>query len=124
LRDPRLGRALALIHRQPEVGWTVAQLASAAGMSRSAFAAQFSSQVGQTPLNYLTDWRMQIARDRLMTTRDSVEQVAADCGYGSEAAFCRAFRHFFGFTPGAARKGAGGEEAQRGLSKTSTVRPG
>lgn len=103
LRDPHLGRALALIHRDPAREWTVAALADELAMSRSAFAARFSELVGVPAMQYVTDWRMQLARNRL---RDgaSVGEVAGELGYRSEAAFSRAFKRVMGMPPGAARR--------------------
>lgn len=104
LRDRQLGRALALIHRQPAHGWTVAALAQAAGMSRSAFAARFTAALGQPAMQYLAQWRMNLARAELIETQEPVGQVALRAGYQSEAAFGRAFKQFFGMSPGAVRK--------------------
>lgn len=106
LRDPYLGRALALMHRHPARAFTVASLAGEARMSRSTFAARFSSQVGQSPMQYLAEWRLQLARGRLMEGREPVGLIASNCGYASEAAFCRAFKQLFGISPGALRKAA------------------
>lgn len=105
LRDPQIGRALAHIHREPERRWTVAELAVAVGMSRSAFAARFTALVGQTPARYATDARMGVARDRLRAPDATVSDVAWTLGYRSEAAFHRAFKRSTGLTPGAVRRG-------------------
>ena len=104
LRDRQLGRALALIHRQPAHGWTVEALAQAAGMSRSAFAARFTAALGQPAMQYLAQWRMNLARAELMETQEPVGQVALRAGYQSEAAFGRAFKQFFGQSPGSLRR--------------------
>jgi AraC-like DNA-binding protein len=105
MRDPLLGRALALIHEDPARDWTVATLAEELAMSRSSFAARFSELVGVPAMQYVTDWRMQVARNAL---RDggTVGQVAANLGYKSEAAFARAFKRVTGVPPGAARREA------------------
>ena len=103
LRDRYIGRALALIHRQPGFAWSVAGLASQVGMSRSAFAARFSLLVGQSPMQYLTYWRMQRARIELSETKKSTGEIAESVGYQSEAAFGRAFKNVFGQTPGTFR---------------------
>lgn len=103
LRDDHLGRALMAIHREPERDWTVESLAAEASMSRSSFAAKFTALVGEAPLRYLTDWRMQSALLRLQDTADTLPVVAAAVGYQSEAAFSRAFKREFGYAPGAAR---------------------
>jgi AraC-like DNA-binding protein len=100
LRDPRIGHSLTLIHRDPARNWTVASLAREVAMSRSAFAARFTELVGMPVLRYLTEWRMGIARDRLAAADTTVAAVALDLGYGSEAAFARAFKRITGITPG------------------------
>lgn len=104
LRDPQIGRSLAALHRSPERDWTVASLAQVAGLSRSGFAARFSELVGDSPLSYLTDWRMLSARQRLARSPDPLSVIALDSGYQSEAAFSRAFKKRFGLSPGRARR--------------------
>lgn len=104
LRDRQIGRALALIHRRPADNWTLVSLAQAAGMSRSAFAARFTALIGQPAMQYLAQWRMNLARARLLETADPVGMVAEHVGYQSEAAFGRAFKQFFGVPPGSVRK--------------------
>jgi len=99
LRDRQIGRALALIHKAPEKDWSVAALSKAVAMSRSAFSARFAELVGIPPGRYLTDWRMQIARTRLLDSTDAVSVIASGLGYQSEAAFCRAFKRTFDMTP-------------------------
>jgi AraC-like DNA-binding protein len=106
LRDAQIGKALALIHRSPEREWGVMELASAAAMSRSAFSARFTALVGVSPGRYLTDWRMQIARTRLLESADPIAVIAGELGYRSEAAFCRAFRRTFEMSPGRVRRQA------------------
>jgi len=103
LRDPKIGRALALIHRQPEHPWTLELLAAEAAMSRSAFAARFTDLVGEPAMRYVTRLKMQLAHDAL---RDgpSIGELASRLGYQSEAAFSRAFKRFGGVSPGAARR--------------------
>jgi len=97
--DPRIGKALTLIHRHPERRWTVATLGREVAMSRSRFAAEFQSRLGCTPMAYLADWRLQKARTLLMRSRANVQQVAACVGYRSGAAFSRAFTQRFGKPP-------------------------
>ena len=104
LRDRQVGRALALMHRRPEQDWSVADLASEAGMSRSAFSARFTELVGQPAAQYLAQWRLHLARAQLLETREPVASVARRAGYQSEAAFGRAFKQFFGVPPGSVRK--------------------
>lgn len=104
LRDPHVGRALAVIHRDPARHWTLASLAHKVAMSRSAFAEHFMKFVGTPPMQYLTNWRMQIAANQLLSTTDTVTAVAHRIGYDSEAAFSRAFKKVVGVAPSEWRK--------------------
>jgi AraC-like DNA-binding protein len=106
LRDARIGRAILAMQREPGIAWTVESLARAVSMSRSAFAARFMELVGESPMEYLTRWRMQCAARDLRVGDEAVIAVAQRYGYGSEAAFSRAFKRGMGMTPGAARRGA------------------
>lgn len=106
LADPRVGRALAAIHREPERDWHIGALAALAGMSRTAFVRAFSAGVGQPPMHYLAEWRMRRAAALLRDRRNSIGAVAARLGYRSEAAFRRAFKRVAGIAPGALRPGA------------------
>ena len=105
LQDPLIGRALALIHRDPARPWTVASLASELAMSRSAFAARFTELVGEPAMQYVTRWRMHVALDALQAEGATVAQLADRLGYRSEAAFARAFKRVIGMPPGAAKRG-------------------
>jgi AraC-like DNA-binding protein len=105
LRDQQIGRALALIHREPARRWTVGALADAIASSRSAFAARFTSVVGEPPMEYVTRWRMQVARAALESEGATVGELAQRLGYRSEAAFARAFKRVTGMPPGAVRRG-------------------
>ena len=104
LRDPHIGRALALLHARPGDDWTAEALALEVGMSRSVLAERFTSLIGQPPIQYLTLWRMQLAEERLREGRGSLAQIASAVGYESEAAFSRAFKREFGVAPGQWRK--------------------
>lgn len=104
LRDPQIGRALALIHGEPAREWTVAALAEEVAMSRSAFAARFTELVGTPVVKYLTEWRMRLALAELEADGATVAAVAAQLGYGSEAAFSRAFKRIIGVPPAAAAR--------------------
>ncbi|MBI1425638.1 MAG: helix-turn-helix domain-containing protein [Gammaproteobacteria bacterium] len=104
LADTRLAQGLNAFHQQPQAPWTIETLANAAGMSRSAFAEQFHRIVGQTPLQYMLQWRMQVAYDLLMTSSLSTQQIAERSGYQSEASFAKAFKKFYGNGPGAVRR--------------------
>jgi AraC-like DNA-binding protein len=106
LRDPQIGRAIALIHREPARQWTVASLARELAMSRSAFSARFSDVVDEPAMQYLTRWRMQLAHDALKEERATVAELAHRLGYRSEAAFARAFKRVVGVPPGAVRRGS------------------
>jgi AraC-like DNA-binding protein len=104
LRDPRVGRALSLVHRDPARAWSVDSLAREIAMSRSAFAAQFTELVGEPVMRYVTGWRMQLALDWLEHDDVPVAQLASRLGYESEAAFSRAFKRTIGVAPGAVRR--------------------
>lgn len=104
LRDEQIGRALVLIHREPQGPWTVASLARAVNMSRSAFSARFTDLVGQPAMQYLTTWRMQLAQRLLRETTLPLSALSYRVGYRSEAAFSRAFKRVVGFAPGNVRR--------------------
>ncbi|TAK15442.1 MAG: AraC family transcriptional regulator [Acidobacteria bacterium] len=112
LRDPMIGQALSALHGNPRAPWTVEELARRAGLSRSVFAERFSAMVGETPMQYLALWRMQLAAKRL-SEGAPVAEAADAVGYASEAAFSRAFKKLLGQAPAAwrrrlgERKGAG-----------------
>lgn len=104
LRDPVVGRALALIHAGVAQPWTAESLAQAVHLSRSAFAERFTRLIGRAPMQYLADWRMLRAGRMLRESPRSVAQVAAEVGYESEAAFSRAFKRHHGVPPAAWRR--------------------
>jgi AraC-like DNA-binding protein len=104
LQDKQIGRAIALIHREPARQWTVATLARELAMSRSAFAARFTELVGEPAMHYLARWRMQVAVDSLRDGGATVGELANQLGYRSEAAFARAFKRITGVPPGAVRR--------------------
>ncbi|SER97211.1 AraC-type DNA-binding protein [Lentzea xinjiangensis] len=105
LQDQQIGRALALIHRDPAQPWTVERLAHQTAMSRSAFAARFTGLVGEPAMRYVTRWRMHVAMNRLRDRDSTVSEIARGLGYESEAAFSRAFKRIVGVSPGQARAG-------------------
>ena len=111
LADPQVRRALVAMHEDVERAWTVEDLAATAAMSRSAFASRFQAILGQTPVDYLTSWRMHLAYDWLQEGA-TVLDVALRCGYQTEAAFHRAFKRHTGLTPGLVRR-AGRSVGQR-----------
>jgi len=107
LRDPQLSRALAAVHGDPGGDWTAATQARRAGMSRSLLYTRFTAVVGESPAAYVLRWRMQCAREQLRKERTSVAAVAEHVGYGSEAAFSRAFKRHVGLSPSVWRARAG-----------------
>ncbi|HWM84704.1 MAG TPA: AraC family transcriptional regulator [Kofleriaceae bacterium] len=106
LHDRQIGRAITLIHRDPARPWTVASLASAAAMSRSAFAARFTELVGEPAMHYVARWRMHVATTWLGEEGAALGEVATRLGYQSEAAFSRAFKRFTGVSPGTVKRRA------------------
>ena len=107
LQDPQIGEALTLIHRDPARAWTVASLANELALSRSAFAARFTELVNEPVIQYVTRWRMQIAKSALENEGATVAELADRLGYRSEAAFSRAFKRVVGVPPGAVRRAGG-----------------
>ena len=97
--DPQIGAALSAVHDGVSAPWTVESLAAAAGMSRSAFAARFKELLGQTPLDYVTEWRMQKAMPLLQQRDKKLIDVARMVGYESDAAFSKAFKRVVGVNP-------------------------
>lgn len=100
LRDKHIGIALRAIHHQPEKKWTVDSLAQECGMSRSGFSAQFKQLLGDSVKSYLTQWRMNLAYQRLKQKHEPLINLAQELGYESEAAFSRAFKRIMGVSPG------------------------
>lgn len=98
-RDGEVGKTLALLHRDPARPWTLADLAREVGISRSVLAERFRHYLNETPIAYLTRWRLQLGAEMLASTSFSVAQVAAEVGYESEAAFNRAFKRGFAIPP-------------------------
>ncbi len=108
LQDERIGRVLEAVHAAPGERWDLERLARTATMSRSSFSARFLELVGESPIAYLTSWRMDVARYRLMTEDITASQLAGELGYRSDAAFHRAFTRIIGSAPGAARSSRDG----------------
>ncbi|HZA49597.1 MAG TPA: AraC family transcriptional regulator [Myxococcaceae bacterium] len=104
LLDPQISQALALMHEHPAEPWSVETLASRVAMSRSAFAARFSSLVGEPPLTYLTRWRMHRAARLLTTSLLRVHEIAEQVGYDTESAFHKAFKRSLGVAPSVYRR--------------------
>ena len=104
LSDDHLAGALRALHRDPAFNWTVDDLAREAGLSRTLFAERMKELLGVSPISYLTQWRMELAREALADHRCSVTEVAERVGYQSLPAFSRGFKKHFGFGPGEARR--------------------
>jgi AraC-like DNA-binding protein len=99
LSDKHIGAAISAVHDAPAHPWTLQTLAERAGMSRSTFALRFKERVGESPMEYLTRWRMLLAGDRLMNSSDPVSLIARSLGYESESAFSTAFKRVMGRSP-------------------------
>ena len=113
LHDPHVGRALMLLHANPQRAWTVDELADEVALSRSAFAKRFGDLVDQSPIQYLSGWRMHLARHMLRERNHGIAEISARVGYESEAAFNRAFRRHVGLPPATWRQTQGvGEGTQ------------
>jgi AraC-like DNA-binding protein len=118
LRDRHVGRALGLLHEHPAADWTVDELSRQVGLSRSALHERFIELIGQPPIQYLTQWRMQCAARLLRETQATVASVALDVGYDSEAAFARAFKRTVGLPPATWRR-----RQAEGADDPATARP-
>ena len=104
--DPHISRVLQTIHTSPKHPWTVAELAQITGLSRTAFSTRFHELLTQTPLAYMTAWRMQLARRLLIDSRLAIIEIAERSGYRSEAAFGRVFKRYFDTPPASYRRNA------------------
>jgi AraC-like DNA-binding protein len=103
-RDPVIGKALALLHKDPAHPWSIPDLARSIGLSRTRFVGRFRHFLGKSPMAYLAEWRLKLAAEILQSTEDSVAAIAAAVGYGSEASFNRAFRREFDCPPARFRR--------------------
>ncbi len=103
LRDKHIGNALVAIHRNPEQNWSVELLAKKVGLSRSGFSARFTALVGESVMQYVTRWRMLLARSKLLEGQITLAELSEQLGYQSEAAFSRAFKRTVGVSPGAVK---------------------
>jgi len=103
-RDPVVGKSLALLHRRAHHAWTIAELAAQVGVSRSALVARFTRYLSDSPMAYLTGWRLRLAAEALTSSSKGVADIAAAVGYESEAAFNRAFKRAFGVPPARYRR--------------------
>jgi len=102
--EPRISRALQAFHKNPGFGWTLESLASAAGLSRTAFVSIFNKCMSMPPMTYITQWRMQIARQMLLETKAPIIDIAENSGYQSEAALTRVFKRYFDLPPATYRR--------------------
>jgi AraC-like DNA-binding protein len=112
LKDRCVSAALALMHGQPERQWTLDLLAERIGVSRSTLAERFARLMGQAPMQYLSQWRLHLAADALASSDNATKRIASDAGFGSLAAFSRAFKREFGVPPARWRAAAPRPEAR------------
>jgi len=113
LRDPHIGRALQKLHQRAAHPWSLEELAKEVGMSRSVLAERFTHFVGVPPIQYLAQWRIQLAADLLRSHNASLAEIAERVGYGSEAALSRAFKRWVGVAPALYRRASGSSPAFR-----------
>lgn len=112
LADPPLGRCLSFIHDDPGRAWSVKDLSAASGLSRSTLTERFETMLNTSPMRYVRDWRLCLASLALSTTTKRVAAVAHDAGYGTEAAFNRAFSRAYGVPPATWRQKAKHSQAK------------
>ena len=123
MRDPAVGRVLALMHEKPGAPWTLERLADDAALSRSTLHERFVHFIGQPPMQYLAQWRMQVAARLLRDTKAKLIEVALGVGYESEAAFSRAFKRAVGRRPGAWRAGRRPDDGAHAASLLTRAGP-
>jgi AraC-like DNA-binding protein len=123
LRDPCIGKVLAKLHAAPAHPWTLAELAHEVAMSRSVLAERFAELVGIPPMQYLAQWRIQLAATRLTSGQDSLAEIAAQVGYGSETALSRAFKRQVGVAPALWRRGQRPSADYSAASARGTLAP-
>jgi AraC-like DNA-binding protein len=112
-RDPVIGEALALLHKNPAHPWTIANLAHQVGVSRTRFVERFRHFLSEPPMAYLARWRLKLAAELLVSSDANVGEIAAEVGYASEAAFNRVFKREFGCPPAQYRRSRNGDEQAR-----------
>jgi AraC-like DNA-binding protein len=115
--DPIVGPVLRMMHNEPAMAWTVADLAARIGTSRAALARRFNEQVGEPPIAYLTGWRMALAADLLLDDDATVTAVARQVGYGSPFTFSTAFKRTHGVSPRSYRARRQPKDRDRGLGR-------
>jgi len=124
LRERYLGKALGLMHERPERQWSVDDLAREVGLSRSALHERFVQYLGQPPMQYLANWRIQLGARLLRESSRMVAQIALEVGYDSEAAFARAFKRLVGMPPAAWRKARASAPRPQGTGPLGLPGPG
>ncbi|MGD9671769.1 MAG: AraC family transcriptional regulator [Hyphomicrobiaceae bacterium] len=102
--DSKIGKCLSRIHESPMMDWTIEDLASLAGTSRSVLIERFQRLLGVSPIEYVRDWRLHLASLQLLNSNRSIAEIAYDTGYSSETAFNRAFKRTYGEPPASWRK--------------------
>src|SRR6202035_4110382 len=121
LADQQMSAAITCMHDNPAHRWTLQELARHAGMSRSTFALKFKQTVGESPMEYLTRWRMLLAGDRLANSSDPISIIALSLGYESESAFSTAFRRTMGCSAGIPDFNLSAPRPAPGLQRTSAT---
>jgi AraC-like DNA-binding protein len=121
LADKQMSVAITSMHDDPAHGWTLQELAERAGMSRSTFALKFKQTVGESPMEYLTRWRMLLAGDRLTNSGDRISAIALSLGYESESAFSTAFKRVMGSSPRQYSRGRNTASPSSGEGEVATV---
>ncbi|QBK04216.1 AraC family transcriptional regulator [Hylemonella gracilis] len=116
LADPKLAPALRRMHGRPGDGWSIAQLAREAALSRSAFFQRFQRAVGMAPMSYLQAWRMALAKQLLREGENAITNIAERVGYGSVSAFGVAFTRYVGVPPGRYARGEARQDAAQALA--------
>ncbi|WP_017589743.1 AraC family transcriptional regulator [Nocardiopsis ganjiahuensis] len=124
MRDPGVHAAIQAVHRDPAHPWTVAELGERAGLSRAAFSRRFTSMVGQSPLAYVTWWRLTIAAHLLREEDSTIGSIAVRVGYSSQFAFANAFKREFGRSPGRYRESSRTALPEEPLSPAAPERSG
>jgi AraC-like DNA-binding protein len=119
LADQQMSAAMTAMHDDPGHGWTLQKLAERAGMSRSTFALKFKQTVGESPMEYLTRWRMLLAGDKVANSSDSISVIARSLGYESESAFSTAFKRTMGCSPRQYGRGRKPDSAPLGEGETA-----